>query len=246
MSTLPEFEGQHPAGRRLRPASGAPPGLRGRRLAQQPDLSAGSLRHLRHEGGDQRRAQPVGARWLVGRRLRQRHRQATAGRSSRPQPTSTTPGATPKKRARCTNCSRTTSSRLLPKHRSPDGLLAGLGGDGQALDRDHLAALQHDAHGQRVRARSSTRRPPATGAASPPTILPSPERRRVEGPGARRLVRRSPAPPRQSERRIPFGSHLKLEVAVQLNGLAPEDVTVEALFGRPGHKNFMPGAPLSR
>ena len=38
-----------------------------------------------------------------------------------------------------------------------------------------------------------------------------------------------------AERRLKFGNALHLEVAVQLNGLSPEDVTVEALFGRPGH-----------
>ncbi len=35
-------------------------------------------------------------------------------------------------------------------------------------------------------------------------------------------------------RRIPFGENLRLEVAVNLNGLLPEDVVVELLFGRPG------------
>ena len=36
------------------------------------------------------------------------------------------------------------------------------------------------------------------------------------------------------ERRLKFGAAIHLELAVQLNGLHPEDVTVEALFGRPG------------
>lgn len=38
------------------------------------------------------------------------------------------------------------------------------------------------------------------------------------------------------ERRLKFGGSVHIEVAVQLNGLSPEDVTIEALFGRPGHK----------
>ena len=38
----------------------------------------------------------------------------------------------------------------------------------------------------------------------------------------------------QPERRLQFGGALHVELAVQLNGLRPEDVTVEALFGRPG------------
>lgn len=37
------------------------------------------------------------------------------------------------------------------------------------------------------------------------------------------------------ERRLKFGGSLQIEVAVQLHGLTPEDVTIEALFGRPGH-----------
>ena len=36
------------------------------------------------------------------------------------------------------------------------------------------------------------------------------------------------------ERRLAFGTSLRVQVAVQLNGLRPEDVTVEALIGRPG------------
>ena len=38
-----------------------------------------------------------------------------------------------------------------------------------------------------------------------------------------------------AERRLKFGGSVHIEVAVQLNGLSAGDVTVEALFGRPGH-----------
>ena len=34
-------------------------------------------------------------------------------------------------------------------------------------------------------------------------------------------------------RRVPFGENLRFEVAVKLSGLAPNDVVVELLFGRP-------------
>jgi len=37
------------------------------------------------------------------------------------------------------------------------------------------------------------------------------------------------------ERRLSFGAAVHVEIAVQLNGLGAADVTVEALFGRPGH-----------
>jgi len=43
-------------------------------------------------------------------------------------------------------------------------------------------------------------------------------------------LRRIDAP----RRRIPFGENLRLEVAVNLNGLIPDDVVVQLLFGRPG------------
>lgn len=39
-----------------------------------------------------------------------------------------------------------------------------------------------------------------------------------------------------AERRLGFGKTLKIEVAVQLNGLNPEDVTIETLIGRPSPK----------
>ena len=38
------------------------------------------------------------------------------------------------------------------------------------------------------------------------------------------------------ERRLKFGTSLHIELAVQLNGLRPEDVTVEAVLGRPGRR----------
>ena len=52
---------------------------------------------------------------------------------------------------------------------------------------------------------------------------------RAAWPGVR-LHRRDTA-----VRRLTFGGSLHIEVAVQLNGLSADDVTIEALFGRPGH-----------
>jgi starch phosphorylase len=40
-----------------------------------------------------------------------------------------------------------------------------------------------------------------------------------------------------SPRRISYGDSLRFEVAINLNGLSPADVTVEILFGRPGNGN---------
>jgi starch phosphorylase len=45
-----------------------------RRLAEQPAAPAGGLRHLGHEGRDERRAEPVGPGRLVGRVVRRRER----------------------------------------------------------------------------------------------------------------------------------------------------------------------------
>jgi starch phosphorylase len=50
---------------------------------------------------------------------------------------------------------------------------------------------------------------------------------RTSWPGVR--LRRLDTPPR----RLSFGETVRIEVAMQMNGLSPKDVTVEALFGRP-------------
>ena len=59
---------------RLRHGAGPVPGAGLRRVAEQPAPAAGGVRHLRHEVGAQRRAQPVGPRRLVGRVVRRRER----------------------------------------------------------------------------------------------------------------------------------------------------------------------------
>ena len=51
---------------------------------------------------------------------------------------------------------------------------------------------------------------------------------RAAWPGVRLLRLDPPA------RRMKFGNTLRIEIAIQLNGLVPDDVTVEALIGRPG------------
>ncbi len=89
MATLAGLRGQDPADRGLRPAAGAAAGFRGGRVAEQPGVSAGSERHFRHEGGNERRAQPLGARRLVGRGLRRQERlgnQAGVGKPGRGAP----------------------------------------------------------------------------------------------------------------------------------------------------------------
>ena len=83
-------QGADPPDRRLRRRPRGPPPLRvprglrhrrrprpvpgRRRVAEQPAAPAGGLRHVRHEGGAQRRAQLLDPRRLVGRVLRRRER----------------------------------------------------------------------------------------------------------------------------------------------------------------------------
>ena len=61
---------------RLRHGAGACPGAGLRRVAEQPAPAAGGLRHLGHEIGAERRAQPVDQGRLVGRVVRRRERLA--------------------------------------------------------------------------------------------------------------------------------------------------------------------------
>ena len=82
------------------------PGLR--RLAEQPAAPARGLRHLRHEGGAQRRPEPVGAGRLVGRVVRRRQRLGDPHRRRR-RPTRR--AATSSRRPRCTSCSPSRSRR---------------------------------------------------------------------------------------------------------------------------------------
>ncbi len=59
---------------RLRHRHGPLPVLGRRRLAEQPAAAAGGVRHVGHEGGAQRRAEPLDPRRLVGRVVRRRER----------------------------------------------------------------------------------------------------------------------------------------------------------------------------
>ena len=79
-----------------------------RRLAQHPAAPAGGVRHQRHEGRAQRRAQLLDPRRLVGRVLR-RHR--TAGPSPRPRTSPTSTGGTSSRPRASSTCSRARSCR---------------------------------------------------------------------------------------------------------------------------------------
>ena len=77
------LRGPHRLRRGLRHAPGLAPLRRRRRLAQQPARAARGERHLRHESGRQRRAEPLHPRRLVDRRLGTRTR-SRVGHRARP------------------------------------------------------------------------------------------------------------------------------------------------------------------
>ena len=71
---------------RLRHVDGPVPVLGLRRVAEQPDPAAGGVRHVRHEVGAERRAQPVHPGRLVGRVLRRQQRLGDPDRGRRARP----------------------------------------------------------------------------------------------------------------------------------------------------------------
>ena len=93
--------------RRLRHRARADDHPRLRRLAEQPDPPARGLRHLRHEGRRERRAQPLGARRLVARGLLARGRLGDRRRLRRSRPRTALPAARDPGRADCGRAART-------------------------------------------------------------------------------------------------------------------------------------------
>ena len=99
-----------------------------RRLAEQPAAAARGVRHVRHEGGAQRRAQPVHPRRLVGRDVRRRQR---LGDPVAPTASSTRTGATTSRRRALYDLieNQVALAVLRPRPRRP---AAALDGDGAA------------------------------------------------------------------------------------------------------------------
>ena len=164
----------HPA--RLRHGAGARAGVRRRRLAEHAAAPARGLRHERHEGRAERRAQPLDPRRLVGRAATTA---PTAGRSRRP----TRPGSTPSARD-----AREAASILdLIEHELAPALLrarrrpaprAGSRWSG-ARSASLGAAAARDAHGARLRAAALPARRRAAAAGTRPA-----RRRRCTSPGS--------------------------------------------------------------
>ncbi len=181
--------------------------------------------------------QPVGARRLVGRGLRRRRNGWAI------KPASDAPRRQPAQPGGSAHAVRDSAGQRDPALLQPraDGLFAGLGADGQALHRVTLLPRFNTARmlGEYV----SKFYLPATEQWR--RFSPGQFRRRartggLEGEGARRLDRVELQPPRHADAPHRFRRSRAFEVAVSLNGLAPEDVTVEVLFGRPARNGGQP------
>ncbi len=134
---------------RLRHGHGRQPGPGLRRVAEQPAAPAGGLRHLGHEGGPERRPQPLGPGRLVGRVVRRRQRLGypVGRRRGRHQPPGRAGGPGPVRAARQVGG----AAVLRPgRGRRP----AGLGGADQAHAALARAQGAGRADGQAVRDRA--------------------------------------------------------------------------------------------
>jgi glycogen phosphorylase len=58
----------------------------------------------------------------------------------------------------------------------------------------------------------------------------------MEGARAVELAAREDASPRHADEAHPFGQGVRIEIAVQLDGLQPEDVMLELVMGRHTHE----------
>ena len=158
-----------PAQLRHRHGPGALPRLR--RVAEQPAAPARGVRHVGHEVGAQRRAQPVGPRRLVGRDVRRPQRLGDPHRRRRHRPR-------PPRRPR--------GRRALRPHREHGGAVvlrpvgdrpAGpLDRDGATHAADARAAGAGQPHGARLRAGALLARLPVR--ARPQRVLRRPDLRR--------------------------------------------------------------------
>ena len=169
---------------RLRHPDGALAGARLRRLAEQPAPPARGLRDLGDEGGAERRAEPVGARRLVGRVVRRRRRLGDPLRRRRA-------GPGPPGRAGSLGAVRPAQqlggAAVLPPGR---GRGAGrLGREDPAHAPGAGPARAGGAHGPRVRHRAVRPRHPVVPGAGRRRELPCrPRAGRVEAAGRDRLA----------------------------------------------------------
>ena len=191
---MPEFEGHvlFVEGYDLRLARA--PRLGRRRVAQQPGLPARSVGHVGHEGGLQRRDQPVGARRLVGRGLPRRQR---LGDQARVASCWTPSAATARRAARSTRSCRTRWSRSTTSAArsgfSPEWMQMAKRSMTTLLPRFSAARMvdEYVESFYRPAARQGARYLADGGERRE-------DRRRMEGAGTRRVGRRTLASPRSA------------------------------------------------
>ena len=204
--------------RGLRPAAGALAGHRRRRLAQQSGRAARGQRHLRHQGGRQRPAEPEHSRWLVGRGLRRR---TTAG-AFRPPTCRTRSGAMRSMRRRCSTRSRRkwcrSTTRATGGGYSPEWVRRCKRAMMTVIPHFNMGRVVQDyARGLYYPAALSITSASMQGGAGGRGGLRRLEAARARALGRRRICAACREPPRE----LPRGGQLNVRVAAALNGLAP-------------------------
>ena len=196
--------------------AGALAGLRRRRLAQQSDRAARGQRHLGHEGGHQRPAEPQHARRLVGRGLR-RHQRLGHSRPRRrrinERRDALDADAMHAIRSRKRSCRCITRDGARATRREWVRALPACHDDGDP-------AVQHAAHGLRLRVGACTAAPPPATRALRPTATPAHARSRAGSSGCARhgpAWRCAHCPRRRANCSVT--ARLRQRVAVALNGL---------------------------
>ena len=232
-----------PAG--LRHGPGARPGAGLRRVAEQPAAAAGGVRHLGHEVGAERRAQPVDPGRLVGRVVRRRER---LGHPVRGRRGAIRRAATSSRPPRCTTCSASRSRRCSTTRRRPAcprrwlemvaHTLRTLGPKAQAtrMVREYVTELYLPAARGLPGAGQHGR--PARSDGGRPEYGPARELAAWKRPGPQGLAGR----PRSSTSRRPTASRCRapgwsVSAVVALGELSPDDVTVEVVYGRVGDED---------
>ncbi len=195
--------------RGLRHAGRPHAGAGRRRLAEHAAAPARGLGHLRHEGGDERRAQLLDRRRLVARGLRRPERLGDRGQGGRGRRRR----ARPRGRARALPPARGADrAHLLRSRREADP--APVGRDDEGVDRDHHPEVLERSHGPRIR---RVGLPAAHGLAAaggrpqgehhvpdpPSRSRAHAPRRTVRGAAARRRARLRPGLPARLRHRLP-------------------------------------------
>ena len=222
--------------RRLRHRRGPRPLPGRRRVAEQPPPAPGGVRHVGHEGGAQRRPQPVDPRRLVGRDVRRRERLGhLVGRGRRrPRPARPARGQLPVRPARAPG----RAAVLRPRRGDP--VPRRWVAQGQARRSPSLgpqvSAVRMVARLRRGALRAHRRPGRRAGGRR---LRPGPGAGGVEGAGARRRGTRSTST--WTEADVDRGRAGRRAdgrgASVALGDLSPDDVDVQLLHGPVGQND---------